>query len=429
MKILVVGSGGREHALCWKIRQSSLCEKVYCAPGNAGTGELAENIPIKEYDIYRLLEFALKEKIDLTVVGPEAWLEQGIVDLFEENKLKIFGASKQAGQIETSKVFSKKLMQEAGIPTAEFESFAEIEKAKKYIEKKFNEGIKKIVVKASGLAAGKGVILCYSKEEAIKAIEEIMQKKSFGEAGNKVVIEEFLEGEESSFLAFCDGNTAKPMVSSQDHKAIFDGDKGPNTGGMGAYSPAPVMTKELEKKTMQEVINPAMNKMKEKKYPFKGVLYAGLMIKENEIKVIEFNARFGDPEIQAIIPRMESDLIEVMLACIEGKLNETEIKWKKDAACCVVIASGGYPGKYEKGKEIFGLKEANSIENVTVFHAGTKKENEKILTNGGRVLGVTGLGSNIKESIKNAYKGVKKISFEGMHCRKDIGHRALKREN
>ncbi|MBN2127633.1 MAG: phosphoribosylamine--glycine ligase [Candidatus Diapherotrites archaeon] len=428
MKVLVIGSGGREHTLCWKINQSKKLTKLFCAPGNAGTSEIAENIPIKEFEIQKLIEFALKEKIDLTVVGPESWLEQGIVDEFEKNNLLIFGASKNAARIETSKSFSKELMKNAGIPTAEFEVFQNAGKAKEYLKKKFNEEkINKIVIKASGLAAGKGVILCYNETEALKAVEEIMQEKSFGNAGNEVVIEEFLEGEEASFLAFCDGNNAKPMVSSQDHKRVFDNDKGLNTGGMGAYSPAPVMTKELEEKAMKQVIMPALNEMKKNNYPFKGVLYAGLMIKENELKVVEFNARFGDPETQVVLPRMESDLIEIMTACCKGTLNKTQLKWKNNCTCCVVLASSGYPEKYEKNIEIFGLENAKKLSNAVVFHAGTKKENNKILTNGGRVLGVTGIGNSIKESIENAYKAVKEISFKGMHYRKDIGYRALKR--
>jgi phosphoribosylamine---glycine ligase len=421
MKILVIGSGGREHALCWKINQSSLCKKIYCAPGNAGTALIAENISIKEFEIQKLIEFVKKEKIDLTVVGPESWLEQGITDEFEKNNLKIFGASKKAARIETNKSYSKKLMIKAVIPTAEFKSFTEMQKAIEYIK-----GKEKIVVKASGLAAGKGVIICNNELEGIKAIKKIMQEKTFGKAGNEIIIEEFLEGEEASFLAFCDGNTAKPMVSSQDHKKVYDNDLGLNTGGMGAYSPAPVMTLELEEKTMNEVIIPALNEMKKQGNPFKGILYAGLMIKKNELKVVEFNARFGDPETQVVLPRMETDLIKVMLACIEGKLNEIKIEWKKEPACCVVLASKGYPEKYEKGIEIKGLE--NKFNNAIIFHAGTKKENEKILTNGGRVLGITGTGNSIKESIENAYNAVKKISFNGMHYRKDIGKKALERE-
>ncbi len=422
MKILVIGSGGREHALCWKIKQSKLCKTIYCAPGNAGTSEIAENIPINATEKKKLLKFALKEKIDLTIVGPETSLEKGIVDLFEKNNLKIFGPTKNATRIESNKAFAKKLMLEAKIPTAEFKTFTDSKKAIEYVKTK-----NKIVIKASGLAAGKGVIICDNSKEAIKTIKEVMIEKKFGDAGNKIVIEEFLEGEEASFLVFTDGKTAKPMVTSQDHKQVFDGDKGPNTGGMGAYSPAPVINKKLEKKIMQQVINPLLKKMSEKKTLFKGVLYAGLMIKNNEVKVIEFNARFGDPETQVILPRLKTDLVKIMLASIKEKLAKTRISWSKKASCCVVLTSKGYPKKYEKGKQVKGLEKVKQLKNTLLFHAGTRKENEKILTNGGRVLNVIGLGETIKQAIKTSYNAVEKISFNGMHYRKDIGLKALKR--
>lgn len=419
MKILIIGKGGREHTLAWKIKQSPLCEKLYCAPGNTGTAQLAENIGIGDSDISALADFAEKEQIGLTVVGPEAPLVEGIVDEFESRGLNVFGPQKNSAIIEGSKVFTKQLLSKYGIPTAWFGEFDSPEKAIKFIREK---GVP-IVVKADGLAAGKGVLLCNTVEEAEKAVRQIMVEKAFGEAGSKIIVEEFLTGEEASYLVFTDGKTIKPMVSSQDHKRALDGDKGLNTGGMGAYSPAPIVTKELEEKILSEVMQKTVDAMKAEGREYKGVLYAGLMVKDGAAKVLEFNARFGDPETQALIPRMDSDIVEIMLACIEGNLAEKELKWKSDACTCVVLASGGYPGKYEKGKEIMGL---DSVADAVVFHAGTKSENGKVLTDGGRVLGVSALGSTIEESIKTAYSSVEKISFEKMHFRTDIGKKAIK---
>ncbi|MDD5162756.1 MAG: phosphoribosylamine--glycine ligase [Candidatus ainarchaeum sp.] len=424
MKILLVGSGGREHALAWKIRQSRLCEKLFCAPGNAGTSEIAENIPINAEDVKALADFAEKHKIGLTIVGPEAPLVEGIVNEFEKRGLKIFGPSAKAAMLEGSKIFAKKIMQKYGIPTAESGEFVSAEKALAYLK---NKGVP-IVVKADGLAAGKGVFVCNSPEEAENAVKKILLESAFGSAGKKILIEEFLEGEEASFLAFSDGKNILPMVSSQDHKRAFDKDLGPNTGGMGAYSPAPVVTKKLEKKILKGIMQKTIDAMKSEGAEYKGVLYAGLMIKNWEAKVLEFNARFGDPETQAILPRMKSDILEIMLACIEGNLAEKKIKWSKKHCTCVVLASGGYPGRYKKNKEIFGLEKAREIKNALVFHAGTKIENGKILTNGGRVLGISALGKTIEESIGNAYSAVSKISFEKMHCRKDIGKKAIKKK-
>jgi phosphoribosylamine--glycine ligase len=421
MKILLVGSGGREHALAWKIVQSRHCEKLFCAPGNAGTSAIAENIQINAEDIDALAGFAEKQKIDLTVVGPEVPLVLGIVDRFEKCGLKIFGPSGKAAMLEGSKAFAKKIMQKYGIPTAESREFVSAEEAFSYLKKQKAP----IVVKADGLAAGKGVLICSSLEEAENAVKKIMLENAFGEAGKKIVIEEFLEGEEASFLAFSDGKTVKPMVSSQDHKRVFDNDEGPNTGGMGACSPALIVTKKLEKKILREIMQKTIDAMKKEGAKYKGVLYAGLMIKNGKIKVLEFNARFGDPETQAILPRMDSDIVEIMLACIKGTLKGKKIEWSKKPCACVVLASGGYPGHYEKNKEIFGL-EKNC--NAFVFHAGTKKENNKILTNGGRVLGISALGKTIGEAIQNAYFAAEKISFEKMHYRRDIGQKALKKQ-
>jgi len=421
MKILVIGSGGREHTICWKLSQSKKVEKIFSAPGNAGTLEVGENIDISSNDSVALLEFAKKENIDLTVVGPEDPLVNGIVDIFEKEGLRIFGPNKAAALLEGSKAFSKEVMISAGVPTAKYVELTSLCNVQEKI-KEFD----KAAVKADGLAAGKGVLICNSKKEIEKALQKILDDKAFGSAGNKVVVEELLEGEEASILAFCDGKNVKMMVSSQDHKRAFDGDSGLNTGGMGAYSPAPVV-EEMEEKIKVEVMQPMVDEMAKRGASYKGILYAGLMIKDGSYKVLEFNCRFGDPETQCILPRLESDLVEIFEACIDGKLDETKVEWKKESVCCVVMASGGYPEEYEKGKQIKGIKEANLVENVTVFHAGTKSENNEVLTNGGRVLGVTGLGNSIKDAIDSAYIGVEKISFEKAHFRKDIGKKALER--
>lgn len=424
--VLVIGSGGREHAICWKLAQSKKIGKLFCTPGNAGTAAIAENVSINAEDISALADFAETKKIDLTIVGPEAALVKGIVDEFQKRGLNIFGPSKQAAIIEGSKSFTRDLLKKYNIPSAEYAVFTQAEKALAYLKEK---DMMPIVVKADGLAAGKGVIVCQTIQQAEEAIKKILVEKDFGEAGNKLVLEEFLVGEEASYLAFSDGTTIKPMASSQDHKRVFDNDEGANTGGMGAYSPAPVITKEIEAHVLETIMQPTIDAMKKEGREYKGVLYAGLMITKNGPKVLEFNARFGDPETQVILPRLETDLLPILLACINGTLAEQEVKWKESACTCVVMASGGYPEHYEKGKEIFGLEQAAKEKNAVVFHAGTKLENGKVLTNGGRVLGVTALGKNIKESIANAYNAVGKISFEKMHYRKDIGHRALEREN
>jgi len=421
MKILVVGGGGREHALVWKIAQSPKVSKIYCAPGNAGISEQATIVPIKANDLNGLLEFALKEKIDLTVVGPEDPLTQGIVDLFKSKDLFIFGANKKAAEIEGSKAFAKEMMKKYHIPTAFYGVFDTQKEAVKYIQK---QGAP-IVVKADGLAAGKGVIICKTVEEAIQSVDKIMAEKIFGEAGNRVVIEEYLIGEEASYIAFTDGKTILPMASSQDHKPIFDEDQGPNTGGMGAYSPAPVVTKEVHERIIEKVLRPIIYGMGEESRPYQGVLYAGLMIHDGHPKVLEFNARFGDPETQPVLMRMKGDIVPILEACMKGTLSQHRIEWDQRPSVCVVIASKGYPGDYEKGKVIEGLKEVSRMEGVFVFHAGTAFKDGQMVTNGGRVLGVTGLGEDIPRAIQKTYQAVKKISWEGVHYRTDIGQKAL----
>ncbi len=423
MKVAVIGKGGREHTICWKIAQSSNVKKVYCIPGNAGTADVAENVVLEDNSFDGIAAFVKENEIDLTVVGPEDPLVEGIVDFFQEKGLNVFGPSKKAAIIEGSKIFMRELLQKYGIPNAEFASFTTAEEALGYLQEKGAP----IVVKADGLAAGKGVIVCDTMDEAEAAIKQVMVDKAFGEAGSQVILEEKLIGEEASYLVFTDGKTIKPMVSSQDHKPVFDGDKGPNTGGMGAYSPAPVVTDEVEKKVLETIMKPTVEAMKKEGRKYKGILYCGLMITKDGPKVVEFNCRFGDPETQALLMRLESDLAPILQACMDGTLAEQEVKWSKKAACCVVMASGGYPEKYEKGKEIAGLEEANSLPETVVFHAGTSNADGKVVTAGGRVLGVTSLGATINESIGNAYKAVEKISFEGAQYRKDIGQKALNR--
>ncbi|HIA33190.1 MAG TPA: phosphoribosylamine--glycine ligase [Nitrospinaceae bacterium] len=418
MRVLVIGSGGREHALAWKIAQSPLVKKVFCAPGNAGTVNVAENIDIPSDNIDALLQFATVTGIGLTIVGPEQPLVKGLVDSFEESGLRVFGPSQRAAEIEGSKVFCKDLMKKYGIPTARYESFDSPDQVKL-----FTKEDEPVVVKASGLAAGKGVILCSNAEEARSAVQSIMQEKAFGNAGDQVVVEEFLTGQEVSLLAFTDGKTVLPLDSAQDHKAAFDGDKGPNTGGMGAYSPALVFTEELKQQVIDEIMIPTVRAMAKEGRYYRGILYAGLMLTESGPKVLEFNARFGDPETQPIMMRIKNDIVPIFEACIDGTLAKQSLQWRQEPTICVVMAAKGYPSSYEKGKEISGL---NSDENrqVVVFHAGTKLENGKVLTNGGRVLGVTALGSDINQAIKNAYSAVDKIKWDGIHYRKDIGNKA-----
>lgn len=420
MKVLVIGSGGREHALVWKLSKSPRVKKIYAAPGNAGIRELADCIEIKADDIKSLAEFAEDKNIDLTVVGPEVPLVVGITGEFQRRGLNIFGPSLAASMLEGSKSFAKDFMKKFNIPTAEYEVFEESNKAIDYIKSKKPP----YVIKADGLAAGKGVIIAKNFEEATEAIRSIMLDKVFKDAGKKIVIEEYLEGEEATILAFSDGKSIMPMPGSKDHKRIFDNDKGGNTGGMGAYSPAPVITEELNKRILSEILIPTIKGLNSIGRNYKGVLYAGLMITKSVPKVVEFNVRFGDPEAQVVIPKLETDLIDIIEAVILENLDKLQIKWFDTKAVCVVVSSGGYPDKYETGFEIKGLTEINKIDNILVFHAGTTMDiNGKIVTSGGRVLGVTGLGSTIKEAITRAYLGVNKIKFEGMHYRKDIGHK------
>ena len=422
MNILVIGSGGREHAIAWKLLQSPQVDKLFCAPGNAGIAGIAECVNIKAEESGRLADFAERNLVDLTIVGPEGPLTLGIVDEFERHGLRVFGPRQNAAVLEGSKVFAKEFMRKYGIPTAAFKVFTEdqVLDANDYVR-----SLGKCVVKADGLAAGKGVFVCSSGEEAANAVREIMVEKKFGAAGKQIIIEELLEGEEVSVLAFCDGKRARLMVSAQDHKRVFDDDHGPNTGGMGAYSPAPFLTPELEKRIHAQVIAKALEGMAKEGRPYKGVLYAGLMVSGAQLNVLEFNCRFGDPETQVILPRLDSDLIDLVNACIDGTLDQVEIKWSPRPCCCVVLAAKGYPGDYEKGQEIRGLAQAAKLPETFVFHAGTSGEKGNIRTSGGRVLGVAALGKDIQDSIERAYQAVSLVSFEGMHYRKDIGKRAL----
>jgi len=426
MRILVIGSGGREHALVWKLAQSPHARKIFCAPGNGGISQQAECIPIKADDISGLLEFAKKERIDFTVVGPEAPLSAGIVDEFAKQDLAVFGPEKKAARMEASKVFSKTIMAKYNVPTAAFEIFDAPEAAKKYIAKIGAP----CVVKADGLAAGKGVVVAQTVDEAKQAVSAMMQEKIFGNAGNQVIVEECLQGQEASILVFTDSREVIPLASSQDHKRIFDHDQGPNTGGMGAYSPAPVVTRELFQRILEEIVYRTIDGLLKEGITYKGVLYAGVMLTKDGPKTLEFNVRFGDPETEAILPRLKSDLLEVMMATSNQTLSKVlkagGLIWDNRACACVVCASGGYPGDYEKGKVITGLDEAAKIKDAVVFHSGTQRNQDKYLTGGGRVLGVTGLGRTIKDAVAKAYRAVDKIHFDGMHYRKDIGAKAIK---
>ncbi|MFQ5841713.1 MAG: phosphoribosylamine--glycine ligase [Thermodesulfobacteriota bacterium] len=423
MKVLVVGGGGREHSLVWKIGKSPRVTKLFCAPGNAGIAQMAECIDISATDLDDLATFADSNGMDLTVVGPELPLTMGIVDLFEERGLRIFGPRKAAAEIEGSKVFCKDLLAKYGVPTAQYRTFDNRDEAAAYVE---SIGMP-VVVKADGLAAGKGVIPSMTREDALKALDRIMVERAFGEAGKRVLIEEFLDGEEASFIVLTDGKTVVPLASSQDHKPIYDGDKGPNTGGMGAYSPAPVVTEGVHEKIMDEIMTPTIKGMVSEGRPYRGVLYGGLMITNGQPKVLEFNARFGDPENQPIMMRMKGDIVPLLEACINGNLRNGLIGWDPRWAVCVVMASKGYPGSYGKNKVIRGLDQVMEMPDVFVFHAGTARAGEDMVTNGGRVLGVTALGENAKGAIDLVYSAVKKIEWDGVHYRSDIGKRALDR--
>jgi phosphoribosylamine---glycine ligase len=423
MKILVIGSGGREHSLVWKISQSPKVEKIFCAPGSAAIGELAECVGIGPEQIEKLADFAGKEKIDLAVVGPELPLTLGITDLFESSVLRIFGPNKAAARLEGSKAFAKEILQQNKIPTASFGTFTDAALAKKYLAQQKPP----YVIKADGLAGGKGVLICLDIHDAIAVIDSSLVQKTFGEAGEKIVIEEFLEGEEASFMVLTDGDYILPLASSQDHKRVFDNDEGPNTGGMGAYSPAPVVTSAMHQRILDEILNPLLVGLKNKGIRYRGMIYVGLMITESGPKVLEFNARFGDPECQPIMMRLKSDLVPLLEATIDGKLNQVQPEWYEDPAVCVVLSARGYPGPYIKGEEIHGLDKLRNWQDGFVFHAGTTKENGRWITSGGRVLGVTARGSDIGSAVKNAYSAVSEIAWDGMHYRKDIARRAIAR--
>jgi phosphoribosylamine--glycine ligase len=420
MRILIVGSGGREHALAWKIARSPRVTKIYAAPGNAGIAKLAQCVDITPDNVQGLLEFARKEAIDLTVVGPEGPLCNGIANLFQEHRLKLFGPTKEAAELEGSKVFCKNLLRRYGIPTPNFRVFTSSKSALQFIKSSQFP----LVVKADGLAGGKGAVICHTESEAVVAIEGMMEKKIFGKAGEQVIVEEFLNGVEASVMAFTDGQSIATLQSTQDHKRVYDGDRGPNTGGMGAYAPAPVASERDYSRVIREVLVPIVHAMNKEKRRFRGVLYAGIMFTKSGPKVLEFNVRFGDPECQPLMATLQSDLVPVMLATIEEKLDQVELEWDPRPAVCVVMASGGYPGSYETGYEITGIEEAEAA-GAFVFHAGTQLKEGKLVTAGGRVLGVTALGDDLRKAQQQAYEAVKKVQFKAAHYRTDIGSKGL----
>jgi len=422
VRILVIGSGGREHALVWKLAQSPMVDKIFAAPGNGGIGDLAECLPLGVDKTVELADFAQSSRIDLTVVGPETPLVYGMADYFKSRGLKIFGPSKGAARLEGSKVFAKTIMEKYGVPTARFRLFREEQEALQHVKTLKPP----VVVKADGLAAGKGAVVAESREEAIHALTSMLKEKVFGAAGSQVVIEECLQGEEVSVLAIVDGTNFLLLEPSQDHKRALDGDRGPNTGGMGAYSPVPMIGAETLEQVRRKIFGPVVRGMAEQGIPFQGILYAGLMLTAEGPKVLEFNVRFGDPETQAILPRLKSDLAELLLAAVQGQLQGIRLVWDPRTAACVVLASQGYPGKYDMGREITGIKEAQELPETLIFHAGTKREAERWLTVGGRVFGVVGLGDGLESALDRAYQAAEKIQFEGKHFRRDIGARALK---
>lgn len=417
MKVLIVGSGGREHAIAWSVAQSKRVDKIYCAPGNGGISQYAECVPIGAMEFEKLANFAKEKEIDLTIIGMDDPLVGGIVDVFEERGLRVFGPRKNAAIIEGSKSFSKDLMKKYHIPTCHYEVFHSPEEALLYLE----TASFPIVLKADGLALGKGVLICNTLEEAETGITTLMLDKQFGSAGETVVIEDFMTGREVSVLCYCDGTHIKPMTSAQDHKRAKDGDQGLNTGGMGTFSPSPFYTPEIQKICEEQIFKPTMDAMKAEGRDFVGILFVGLMLTEDGPKVLEYNARFGDPEAQVVLPRMKNDIIDVMEACIDGKLSEIDLQFEDNAAVCVVLASDGYPEKYDKNKKITGLEKFENKDGYYVFHAGTKKTDEGIFTNGGRVLGVTAKGATLKEARKNAYQATEWVSFENKYMRSDIG--------
>lgn len=417
MKVLVIGSGGREHALIWKLSQSDRIDKIYSIPGNGGISGLAEIVEINVDDIDNMVDFSKNNNIDITIVGPEQPLVQGIVDIFNKEGLKIFGPNKMAAKLEGSKAYSKKFMDKYNIPTAKYREFKDYINALEYIED-YDENNYPVVLKADGLAAGKGVLIAKDKIEAVHGIETIMKHREFGDSGNKLIIEEYLDGIEASVLCLCDGNTIVPLDSVKDYKKAFDDDIGPNTGGMGTYSPNKYYTEEIASKVKSKILDNIIIGFKKEGIEYKGVLFIGIMIVDGEPKVLEFNVRFGDPETQVLMPRLETDLLDIMEAVLEGNLDKQPIKWSEKSSVCVILASEGYPVKYEKGKEIHEL---SNVDNSIVFHSGTKKDKGNIYTNGGRVLGITALGDNMEEAIKRAYEDVSKVKFEGKQYRKDIG--------
>lgn len=419
MKVLVVGNGGREHAILWKVSQSPLVKGLYCAKGNGGTAKIAQNVSIEPTNVKALADFVQREGIDFTIVGPEAPLVAGLVDEFESRGLKVFGPSQKASMLEGSKAFAKEFMQKYGIPTAEFHTFEDPQRAKNFIK---DFGVP-VVIKADGLASGKGVFVCKSYEEALRAIDNLMIKKALGEAGSKVVVEEFLEGEEASYIVMLNGDSYVPLPTSQDHKRLLDGDKGPNTGGMGAYSPNPFVDEVTEKAIRELIIERVIKGLREEGIYYRGFLYAGLMLTKDGPKVLEFNVRLGDPEAQPLLMRIKGDFLQILLDFYEGKPVSLEIDPRH--TLCVVLASKGYPEKPEDGKEIIGLEEVERMEDVVVFHAGTELKNGRLYTKGGRVLNVCAWGKDLKEARERAYKAIEKINFEGMHYRKDIGYRAF----
>ena len=417
MKILVIGSGGRDHAICWRIAQDHQDLKLYCAPGNPGISEVAERVDIAADDIHRLIKWSKDYRINFVVVGPEVPLAKGIVDRFQQEEIFCFGVNRKAAKLEASKVFAKQLMRRYHIPTARFEVFHDYAKAVRYLD---NVGTP-IVIKADGLAAGKGVCVAQTKREAHAFLDQVMQKKVFGDAGEAVVIEEALWGNEASFLVITDGEFVIPLASAQDHKRVFDSDEGPNTGGMGAFSPTPTLTAEIQQEILTRIVYPTLGALRREGIVYRGVLYVGLMLTAKGPKVLEFNVRFGDPETQVILPRLQGNFVEMMEAAAKGELNRVEVTWDPRACACVVLASRGYPGSFEKGKVIEGAEKVARMPYIFLFHAGTTQKEEKLVTGGGRVLGVTALGEDLNTAVRRAYQGVEKIHFEGMHYRRDIG--------
>ncbi|MDR2436877.1 MAG: phosphoribosylamine--glycine ligase [Endomicrobium sp.] len=422
MKVLVVGSGGREHVICWKLLQSSKVEKVYCAPGNGGISQSAETVDIAVTDFAKLATFVEANGIDFTFVGPEVPLSLGIVDYFKEKNLRIIGPSKEAARLESSKIYSKEFMRKYGVPTAQYNSFSNIDAVLKFFESW--ETNKKVVVKADGLASGKGVYMCTGKEDAINAVKQMMSDKVLGDAGASVIIEECIDGPELSYLVFTDGRTYSVMPASQDHKRVNDNDQGLNTGGMGAYAPAPLATERLNKKVEDIIISKVINGIKSEKLDYKGILYVGVIMNGSVPYVLEFNCRFGDPETQAVLPLLDTDFVDICQSLLDKKLADLKINWKKEFSVCVVLASGGYPGNFQKGFEINGLKNIED-KDTTIFHAGTKLKNRKFITSGGRVLSIVSTASDIESAIDKVYSNVSKVKFDGLHYRKDIAWRAL----